>query len=111
MRSYVRSHIDQRRWGDVPYMYMFLSIQHETFWELTGSGSHKNSKVIPRMGDLLGSSRAETQKQNREGMVSPKRTISCYGGVELGCDVTIWYQNHSAVRYRCADEGVEPLRG
>ncbi|RXH78836.1 hypothetical protein DVH24_002354 [Malus domestica] len=36
----------------------------------------------PRIGDPLGSSRVETQKQNREGMVSPERTISCYGEVE-----------------------------
>ncbi|RXH89995.1 hypothetical protein DVH24_032352 [Malus domestica] len=34
------------------------------------------------MGDPLGSSRLSSQKQIREGMVSPKQTISCYGGVE-----------------------------
>ena len=32
----VRSHINQRRRGDVPYMYKLPSLYHEAFWELTG---------------------------------------------------------------------------
>ena len=31
-------------------------------------------------GGRSSGSRVSSQKQNREGMVSPKRTISCYGG-------------------------------
>ncbi|RXH97362.1 hypothetical protein DVH24_036030 [Malus domestica] len=42
---FVTSHIDQRRGGDVPYMYMPTSIWHEVFWELTSFGFHRNSEV------------------------------------------------------------------
>ncbi|CAN6697716.1 unnamed protein product [Malus baccata var. baccata] len=47
-------------------------------------GTHCSDESNPRMGDPPGSSRLSSQKQIREGMVSPKQTISCYGGVEIG---------------------------
>ncbi|KAM1373182.1 hypothetical protein ACFX2I_023911 [Malus domestica] len=64
----------------------------------------EGGQSTPRMGDPLESSLVSSQKQNREGMVSPKRTISCYGGgtgmgyggPEAGCDK--WYQSQSLAR-------------
>ncbi|CAN6688922.1 unnamed protein product [Malus baccata var. baccata] len=50
--------------------------RHEAFWELIGFGFHRNSEVkrvahksTPMMGDPLGSSRVNSHKQNREGVV------------------------------------------
>ena len=54
------------------------------------------------MGDPLGSSHVNSQKQNREGMARAQSgqyhamtesSLGCGGG--LGRDVTIWYQSQS----------------
>ena len=40
----VWSHIDQRRGGDVPYMYILPSLWNKAFWQLTGFEFHRNSE-------------------------------------------------------------------
>ncbi|KAM2983032.1 hypothetical protein FF2_009009 [Malus domestica] len=57
---------------------------------------------IPMMGDLLGSSRVSSQKQNRKGVVEAQsRQYRATAESSPGCgrgsgqDVTIWYQSQS----------------